>query len=178
MEIAVEPRARGDNLIDFRNRLRRWFEHRMRIYEASIRYELVQLGEAVVLDRADLVVEYIKSAFETYPTQESFWVVLLDRKNHPIGRVMVSLGTLTSTLVHPREVLRPAILASAAAIIVAHNHPSGDPAPSSADIRITRQLREACQLIDIALLDHVVVGQPEGDPTGSGFYSFRAAGLL
>lgn len=150
----------------------------MRIYEASITYNLVQLGDSTPLNRPELVPAYLKTAFETHPTQESFWVILLDRKNRPIGRVMISLGTLTSTLVHPREVLRAAILGSAAAIIVAHNHPSGDPAPSAADVQATRQLREACRAVDIDLLDHVVVGYPEADPRGRGFYSFREAGVL
>jgi DNA repair protein RadC len=150
----------------------------MRIYEASISYNLIQLGDSVALNRPELVPEYLKSAFESHPTQESFWTILLDRKNHPIGRVMISLGTLTSTVVHPREVLRAAILGSAAAIIVAHNHPSGDPAPSAADVQVTRQLREACKAMDIDLLDHVVVGYPEADPRGLGYYSFREAGVL
>jgi DNA repair protein RadC len=150
----------------------------MRIYEASISYNLVQRGDSVPLNKPELVSEYLKTAFESHPTQESFWVILLDRKNKPMGRVMISLGTLTSTVVHPREVLRAAILASAAAIIVAHNHPSGDPAPSHADILVTRQLREACRAMDIELLDHVVVGYPEADPTRLGYYSFRSAGVI
>lgn len=150
----------------------------MRVYEASISYNLVQLGEAVPLDRPDLVAEYLRSGFAQNPVQESFWMVSLDRKNRPIGRVLVSLGTLTSCLVHPREVFRPAILSSAAAIIVSHNHPSGDPAPSSADLAITRQLREAARVLDIPLMDHVILGTPEGDPNQRGWYSFRAAGLL
>jgi DNA repair protein RadC len=91
---------------------------------------------------------------------------------------MISLGTLTCTLVHPREVLRAAIVASAAAIICGHNHPSGDPAPSAADIQLTRQLREACVAVDIPLLDHVVVGERDGDPMGKGYYSFREVGLI
>lgn len=150
----------------------------MRIYEASISYNLVQLGETVPLNRPELVPAYLETAFRSHPTQESFWVILLDRKNCPTGRIMISLGTLTSTLVHPREVLRAAILGSAAAIIVAHNHPSGDPAPSAADVQITRQLREACRAVDIDLLDHVVIGYPEADPKGRGFYSFREAGVV
>lgn len=113
-----------------------------------------------------------------YPLQETFWVILLDRKNHAIGRVMVSLGTLTSTFAHPRDVFKPAILASASAIIVAHNHPSGDPAPSVADLQITRQLREAAKVLGIDLLDHVVVGHPESDTLHRGYYSFREAGLV
>ncbi len=150
----------------------------MRIYEASIYYNLIQNGEVITLNKPEFVADYLKSGFDQHPTQESFWVILLDRKNHPLGRVMVSLGSLTSTVVHPREVLRAAILASAAALIVAHNHPSGDPAPSAADVQVTRQLREACRAVDIEMLDHVIVGYPEADPTGLGFYSFRQAGLI
>jgi DNA repair protein RadC len=61
---------------------------------------------------------------------------------------------------------------------VAHNHPSGDPAPSAADVRITRQLREAAKMLDLSLLDHVIVGNKSADPGGVGFYSFADAGLL
>jgi DNA repair protein RadC len=77
-----------------------------------------------------------------------------------------------------REVFRGAILAGAAAMVVSHNHPSGDPAPSSADIKITRQLCEAAKILDIQLLDHVIVGNKEADAQGQGWYSCRDAGLL
>jgi DNA repair protein RadC len=150
----------------------------MRVYEASINYTLVQLGDETLVSTPDQVVDYLKSAFATHPMQESFWGIMLDRRNRAIGRVMISLGTLTSCLVHPREVFKPAILASAAAIIVAHNHPSGDPSPSSADIKITRQLRDASTIMGIDLLDHIVVGCPDGDPLKVGRYSFREAGLV
>ena len=93
----------------------------MRVYEASLSFNLVQLGNDNKVDTPAKVVEYLASAFATNPTQEAFWVIMLDRKNRAIGRVMITLGTLTSSLVHPREVFRPAILASAAAIIVSHN---------------------------------------------------------
>ena len=106
-------------------RLRSVFAHPMRVYEASLSFNLVQLGNDNKVDTPAKVVEYLASAFATNPTQEAFWVIMLDRKNRAIGRVMITLGTLTSSLVHPREVFRPAILASAAAIIVSHNHPSG-----------------------------------------------------
>jgi DNA repair protein RadC len=81
-------------------------------------------------------------------------------------------------LVHPREAFRAAIQNGATAIVCAHNHPSGDPAPSSADIQVTRRLREAAVAIDIELIDHVVVGEKAADPANRGFYSFREAGLL
>jgi len=150
----------------------------MRVYEASISYNLVELGENLTVNTAAMAVEYLQSAFAVHPMQETFWVILLDRKNHALGRVMISLGTLSNTLVHPREVFKPAFLASASAVIVAHNHPSGDPAPSAADMQVTRQLREAAKILDIVLIDHVIVGYPEGDPAGVGHYSFRASGLL
>ena len=150
----------------------------MRVYEASLSYNLVQLGENLTVNTAAKAVEYLESAFAVHPMQESFWVILLDRKNHALGRVMITLGTVANTLVHPREVFKPAFLASASAVIVAHNHPSGDPTPSAADMQVTRQLREAAKILDIILLDHVVVGHSESDPAGLGWYSFRSAGLL
>lgn len=150
----------------------------MRVYEARIVYSLVSLGEVVRLDRPEKAVEYLRSAFEENPMQEAFYCIYLNRKNAPMGRHMVTLGTATSTLAAPREVFRGAILAGATALIVAHNHPSGDPAPSAADIQITRVLREAAKIVDIGLLDHVIVGDPKADPQGTGFYSFRQAGLL
>lgn len=150
----------------------------MLIYEAKLTYNLISLGDDIVLNRPDLVTQYLKSAFDENPVVESFIVILLDRKNHPIGRHLCTVGTLTSTLAAPREVFRAAILGNAAAIIVSHNHPSQDPSPSAADIQITRQLREAAKVVDIELLDHVIVGHPKFDPRGLGYYSFREAGVL
>jgi DNA repair protein RadC len=75
-------------------------------------------------------------------------------------------------------VFRIAIQHGATAIVCAHNHPSGDPGPSAADVQVTRQLREAAKTVDIELLDHVVVGEPSADPQGRGYYSFREAGIL
>ena len=83
---------------------------------------------------------------------------LLDSKNRVQRINTVSIGILDSSLVHPREVFKDAILASAASIIVAHNHPSGDPTPSIEDKRVTQRLYEAGQLLGIDLLDHIVIG--------------------
>ncbi|TVP76376.1 MAG: JAB domain-containing protein [Puniceicoccaceae bacterium] len=109
---------------------------------------------------------------------ESFWILCLDRKNRLIKRVEITKGTATSCLAHPREVFRPAIKVNATAIIAVHNHPSGDPAPSRADIQITRQLRESAKVICIELTDHVIIGERQRDPQGLGFYSFNDAGLV
>lgn len=151
----------------------------MRVYEARLSYEatLFEVG-AKSLSSPESVYDYMKDTLEAHPMNEVFYVVLLNQKNKPLGRIAISTGTVCATLVHPREVFRPAIIAGASAIICAHNHPSGDPAPSSADVHVTRQLREAARTVDISLLDHVVLGRPECDPTNVGYYSFRAAGLL
>ncbi len=109
---------------------------------------------------------------------EKFWVLCLNRKNMLIKRVEVTSGTASSSLVHPREVFREAIRVGALAIIAVHNHPSGDPGPSSADIQVTRQLREASKAVSIDLLDHVIIGDKRLDPRGLGYYSFQENGLL
>src|SRR6185295_659238 len=91
--------------------------------------------------------------------REVFYVLLLDGKNRVRGEVRVSEGSLTAALVHPREVFAPAIREAAAALILVHNHPSGDPTPSAEDAAITQRLRQAGELIGIRVLDHVVVGR-------------------
>jgi DNA repair protein RadC len=111
-------------------------------------------------------------------TVEKFWVISLNRRNRLLRRDEISSGTATAALVHPREVFREAIKAGACAIIAVHNHPSGDPAPSSADLQITRQLVAAARAVEIGLIDHVILGSPARDPAGRGYYSFREAGLL
>jgi DNA repair protein RadC len=90
--------------------------------------------------------------------REVIAVVMLDTKNKPIGINVVSVGILDSTIVHPREVFKPAILMGAAAIILCHNHPSGDPEPSHADKRVTERIAEAGRLLGIELLDHIILG--------------------
>lgn len=150
----------------------------MKILEANIHYTIIQLGEVQPLDRPERVVDYMAMALDDYLSQEQFWVISLDRKNKPIGRTRVTVGTATASLVHPREVFRPAILQSACGIICVHNHPSGDPSPSQADVRATRQLREASQTVQIDLIDHIILGNREDDPNAQGYYSFAESGLL
>lgn len=114
--------------------------------------------------------------------QESFHVLTLTAKNRLINRHLVSLGLVDASLVHPREVYRPALSDGASAVVLAHNHPSGDPTPSAEDIRITRQLIEAGRIIDIKVLDHVVIGrpiEPTGDQPGrAGHLSLRESGTV
>lgn len=151
----------------------------MRVYDAILKYKVAETNlPSTIVDTPQKAFDYLKSAFEQYPVQEAFYVILLTRRNRALGRQLITLGTLTSTLAAPREVFRAAIIGNAAAILAGHSHPSGDPSPSAADIQLTRQLREASKAIDIPLLDHVVCGTPEADPLGKGWFSFREAGLL
>ena len=91
--------------------------------------------------------------------REHFVAVLLSTRNAVIGIETISVGSLNASIVHPREVFKPAIVHSASAIALAHNHPSGDPEPSNEDIAITRRMLEAGRLLGIELLDHVVVAR-------------------
>jgi DNA repair protein RadC len=104
--------------------------------------------------------------------REHFIIIMLDARRSVKGVAVVSIGTLSASLVHPRECFRPAIVAGAAAVIAVHNHPSGDPTPSAEDRDVTRRLQKAGELIGIPLADHVVVG------AGESFYSFREHGIL
>ena len=105
--------------------------------------------------------------------QEAFTVITLNTKYKVIDRHMITLGIADASLVHPREVFRTAIQDSASAIVLTHNHPSGDPNPSAEDLRITRQLLEAGRIIDIDILDHVIIGRGERP-----FISLRESGLV
>ena len=102
---------------------------------------------------------------------EEFRLLALDSQSQVLRDVLVSRGLLNSSLVHPREVFRPAIVEAAAGIIVVHNHPSGDPTPSTEDRAVTHQLVEAGRLLDVPVYDHVILA-------GDRFVSFVAAGLL
>src|SRR5438552_17134178 len=95
------------------------------------------------------------------PECECFVALILNTRRRIKGHYLVSIGTMDTILVHPREVFRTAIVASASALILMHNHPSGEAAPSDADIKVTRDLIRAGQLLKIEVLDHVVVGRGE-----------------
>lgn len=130
-----------------------------------------------VLSKPDVICEYLRPLARGLEV-EKFWVLCLNRKNRLIKCVAITTGTATAALAHPREVFRAAVRESAAAVVCAHNHPSGDPAPSAPDLHVTRLLREAAKAVDIELLDHVILGQVGNDPAGRGYFSFRQAGLL
>jgi DNA repair protein RadC len=103
--------------------------------------------------------------------REMFLVVLLDARHRVLGEEIVSEGSLTTSIVHPREVFLPAVRESAGAMVLVHNHPSGDPRPSDEDVAVTRRLVHAAELLGIRVLDHVIVGD--------GVYSsFKETGLM
>jgi DNA repair protein RadC len=103
--------------------------------------------------------------------QEVFLVVLLDNKNRIMKEFTVSTGSLTSSIVHPREVFNPAIKESAASVVFVHNHPSGDPEPSREDVQMTHRLLEAGGIVGIKVLDHVIIGNES-------FVSFKDKGII
>jgi DNA repair protein RadC len=107
----------------------------------------------------DQVVEIMRNHIDMENLdREMFCAIYLNRKNNVLAINTVSVGGLASSLVHPREIFKPAFLTSAAAIILVHNHPSGDPTPSAEDLNITRRLAEAGKLLGIEVLDHIIIG--------------------
>ncbi|MSU66222.1 MAG: JAB domain-containing protein [Opitutus sp.] len=147
------------------------------VTEIARRIVTQQAGEAPLLNRADLVSNYLQPIVAGLEV-EKFWVICLNRKSRLIKCVEVTSGTATAALAHPREVFRAAIREAASAVVCVHNHPSGDPAPSAPDTYVTRLLREAAKAVDIELIDHVIVGRIGADPVGRGYFSFREAGFL
>ncbi|CDQ39433.1 MULTISPECIES: RadC family protein [Virgibacillus] len=117
-------------------------------------------------DGADYIMEEMRGL-----KQEHFIALFLNTKNQIIHRQTIFIGSLNASIVHPREVFREAIKRSAASIIVAHNHPSGDPTPSQEDIHVTRRLAESGKMIGIELIDHIIIGDRK-------FISLKEKGYL
>ena len=135
------------------------------IREGSILYNIRKVGspsDAVILGRR----------FLEYADREKLIVCCMDTKNQPLCINVVSIGSLNSSIVHPREVFKVAILSNAASIIIFHNHPSGDTTPSSEDINVTNRLKEAGKLIGIDLIDHIIIGSK------SSYCSLKEKGIL
>ena len=139
----------------------------------------VELGRRLALKAAEerMIVHgpadaasYVMPRFR-FERREHFAVLLLNAKNHILALKTISVGTLTSSVVHPREVFQAAIEQSAASVILVHNHPSGDPAPSGEDLAVTRRMVEAGEIMDIPVLDHVIVGYDK-------FISLKEEGMI
>jgi DNA repair protein RadC len=114
--------------------------------------------ESPMLDTPDAIADLLREDNRAYEV-ENFQVVLLNTRRRLINVEKISQGTLDTILVHPREVFKSAIASSASALVLVHNHPSGDPTPSEADIKVTRDLIRAGQLLKIEVLDHVILGR-------------------
>lgn len=128
------------------------------------------------IDSPELVYELLGSEMRGL-AKESLRVILLDTRYHLLRIEEVALGSLNESIAHPREIFHPALIYSAFAIIVVHNHPSGDPSPSDADHRLTRRLAEAAQLLQINLLDHIIIGAPRST-AALPYFSFKESGVL
>lgn len=121
------------------------------VRESTILYEARKISSPK--DAAGLGQRFLEEA-----DREQVIVCCLDNKNAPINLNVVSMGTLNTSLIHPREVFKTAIMSNAASIVLFHNHPSGDPEPSQEDISITKRIADAGTLMGIELLDHIIIG--------------------
>lgn len=144
-------------------------------------FELGHRATKESLTRQDLsdpgtVYEYLAGDLR-YEKQELFVVLMLDTHRHLIRRSNISRGTMNRTTVHPRDVFREAIISNAASVIVAHNHPSGDPTPSKLDRELTRTLIDAGETILIPVLDHIIIGTQNSSGSAP-YFSFRQHGLI
>ena len=161
---------------------------RRRIREVIVRPESLVLCETPdysttrqMLDHPGAVAEYWRRHIGSDPLfrcgQEHFHVILLSTRRYAIGHTLVSIGLLDQVVVHPREVFRAAIMANAHGIVLVHNHPSGVPSPSEADIRVTREIVRAGQILKIEVLDHIVIGHP-APSSPPGWVSLRELGYF
>jgi len=133
-------------------------------------------GDAPLLETPEQIADYLRDANRSYDV-ENFQAVLLNSRRKLIKVEKISQGLVDSILVHPREVFRGAIAANACTIVLVHNHPSGDPTPSDSDIRVTRDLIRAGQLLKIEVADHIILGQRTAS-NSKGYFSMREMGLF
>ena len=134
----------------------------------AVKEKLVRID----MSSPETIYEYLAGDLR-YEKQENFVVLMLDTRRHLIRRSNISKGTLNRAMVHPRDVFREAIIANACSVVLAHNHPSGDPSPSKPDRELTRALVAAGNAIHIPVLDHIIIGGGQ-----QSYYSFREHGMI
>ncbi len=130
----------------------------------------------VKIKRPEDIIDYVLDYYGPYlrdKKKEFFYVVLLDTKNHPIHNIEISKGGINSSIVEPKEIVKEAALRSATALILVHNHPSGDVSPSKEDMSLTQRIIKACNIMDIRVLDHIIIGKNRND-----YFSFNASGFI
>jgi DNA repair protein RadC len=143
-------------------------------FELGIRVAREQI-RAIPLDTPQLIYDYFGPQLR-HLAQEQVMCATLDTRLRHIGTTLISMGTVNESNAHPREILRPVITRGAYGFILIHNHPSGDPSPSAADERVTRNLIEAAKLMQVTFLDHIIIGRAsEGRAP---YYSFREGGMI
>jgi DNA repair protein RadC len=128
------------------------------------------------ITQATHAVRYVSAYYGPYlrdAQREHFCVILLNRRNRPIRNIELTRGTASASVVDPKEVVREGLVGGATALLLVHNHPSGDPDPSAEDIRITSEVEQVCGVVGLELVDHVIVGRNRED-----YFSFRDAGLV
>jgi DNA repair protein RadC len=169
--LAVLARASVEELLPFVPRARA-----LRLV-SSLRIGAVALREerqALAIDGPEAIADLCSEM--RFLDREWLRVVLLNTKQQLIKVATVSQGSVNESLAHPREVFKPAMIHSAYSFIMVHNHPSGDPAPSEADMRLTRRILEASRILQLQLLDHVIIGAPASGR--SSYFSFKEAGVI
>ena len=140
------------------------------IYEVQlVRESSIKVERKTILKPQDAF--EISSEYYGNRDREMFSVMMLNTKNKIIGINTVSVGSLSASIVHPREVFKPCILSNAASVILLHNHPSGDPTPSQNDLEITRKLHDVGYILGVNIRDHIILGDEV-------FFSFREKGLI
>jgi DNA repair protein RadC len=169
--LAVLARASVQELLPFLSRTKA-----LRLI-SSLRMSAVVLREereSLTIDSPLAIAELCSEM--RFLDRESLRVVLLNAKQHLIKVATVSQGTVNESLAHPREIFKPGIVHSAYSFVMVHNHPSGDPSPSEADIRLTRRTVEAGRILQLQLIDHVIIGAPA--PKRNSYFSFKEAGVI
>jgi len=145
-------------------------------FELGKRLIKEEAEKKIRIRRPEDIIDYVMDYYGPYlrdAKKEFFHVVLLDTKNHPIHNMEISKGGINVSIVEPKEIVKEAALRSATAIILVHNHPSGDPSPSKEDINLTQRIIKACNIMDVKVLDHVIIGKNRND-----YFSFNANGLV
>jgi DNA repair protein RadC len=169
--LAVLARASVEELLPFVPRSRA-----LRLV-SSLRMGAVALREerqSLTIDSPEAIADLCSEM--RFLDREWLRVVLLNAKQQLIKVATVSRGSVNESLAHPREVFKPAIVLSAYSFILVHNHPSGDPSPSEADLRLARRISEASRVLQLNLIDHVIIGSPA--PGRSSYFSFKEGGVI
>lgn len=146
------------------------------VFEMGRRLSQERLTD-VPLNEPELIYELVGAEMQQL-SKESLRVLMLNARYRLVKVEVISTGSLNETVAHPRDILHPVLICRSHGFILLHNHPSGDPSPSQADRQLTKRVKEAADLMQVEMLDHMIIGHPSSHPGGSGYYSFRENGLL